>query len=287
VEAPDFVAVVLRAATFVAVLQAAGVPLFLWLFRSALEASGGAIRKLGRAAAVAGIVLAAVYQAAEPAHLAGSFSGILDRSLQGMLLASGAGAAFAVRLVALLTIAWSVGRDSRLRESAGIIGSVLVILSFTFVGHTVTHEPRGLLIPLLLIHLLIVAFWFGALLPLYLSATQERISANAVIIDRFSLVAIWLVPVIFVAGLAMAVLLLPSWASLVAPYGALLLGKVGGFAILMGFAAANKWRLGSLIRAGEERALRVFRVFVLTEWGLIAAVLAMTATMTGLFSPNH
>ena len=42
----------------------------------------------------------------------------------------------------------------------------------------------------------------------------------------------------------MAVLLLPNLSALSEPYGKLLIAKVVGFALLMGLAAANKWRLG-------------------------------------------
>ena len=47
-----------------------------------------------------------------------------------------------------------------------VTGAVLVAVSFTLVGHTSTSGRRGILAQLLLAHLLIVAFWFGALWPL-------------------------------------------------------------------------------------------------------------------------
>jgi hypothetical protein len=76
----------------------------------------------------------------------------------------------------------------------------------------------------------------------------RRYSATA--IERFSATATWLVPVILLAGVTMAVVLLPNVAALREPYGELLIGKVVGFALLMGLAAANKWRLGSGVIRG-------------------------------------
>jgi putative copper export protein len=137
----------------------------------------------------------------------------------------------------------------------------------------------------LIVHTLIVAFWLGALAPLLLAVRLETPAAAGRIVAGFSAYATWLVPVILVAGLALSILLLPNLASLLTPYGKLLLSKVTVFAVLMGFAALNKWRLGPGISGGDAAALRAFSRSVLAEWGLILAVVAVTAFMTGLYSP--
>ena len=108
----------------------------------------------------------------------------------------------------------------------------------------------------------------------------------AKLVSAFSVIATALVPVIFVAGLGMALLLVPSWAVLWQPYGALLIVKIAGFAALMGLASLNKWRLGPAIASGEERALKALRWSVAGEYVLILAVLTATAIMTMFFSPE-
>ena len=84
----------------------------------------------------------------------------------------------------------------------------------------------------------------------------------------------------------MAVLLLPSVSALSEPYGELLIAKVVGFAVLMGLAAANKWRLGPALVHGSVQTGRWFRRSVAAEYVLIAAVLTITAVMTSFFSPE-
>jgi putative copper resistance protein D len=106
------------------------------------------------------------------------------------------------------------------------------------------------------------------------------------IIERFTAAATWLVPGILLAGIVMAVLLLPNLRALSEPYGELLIAKVIGFAVLMGFAAANKWRLGAALVHGPAPSGRWFRRSVAAEYVLIAAVLAITAVMTSFFSPE-
>ena len=116
-------------------------------------------------------------------------------------------------------------------------------------------------------------------------AAPERVRGH--LIERFSYVAVRLVPAIFVAGVVLAAVLLPSLASLRTNYGALLLFKVAGFSALMGLAAFNKHRLAPSVSAGQQAALAQFGRVVLVEWMSIAAIVAVTGTMTGVLSPTH
>jgi putative copper resistance protein D len=307
----DILSVVARAVSFVLVFQAAGAVFFAAAFGPALTISLTGIRKLTRATALAAICAVAAHYVLESARMAGDMSGILDGSLQAQVWNSSSGAAFAVRILGLLLIfagartapgrlaasrffagaapsrPFAVGRFSaRGFTSVGVAGAMLVAVSFTLTGHTSTNPRRWLLAPLLLAHLLIVAFWFGALWPLCLVTLRESQERVARVITVFSAAAVWLVPLILVAGVAMAALLLPNIAALTQPYGELLIVKVGLFAVLLCFGAFNKWRFGPAIGRGDPLAAQRFRRVTLSEFGLIAAVLSVTAVMTSIFSPD-
>jgi putative copper export protein len=283
----DFIAIGLRAAAFTAVLQAAGVPIFLCLFEQHLDRAARPIGRLACYAAAAGILLTIGHAIVEPARLAGELRGILNPSLQGMLLESSAGTADAIRLLGLIMVAAGWFRPSRFGAATALIGSTLIVASFALTGHTATDDRRWLLSVLLVLHLMIVAFWFGALWPLLVATRRETVAVAAVLIDQFSQFAIRLVPIIFFAGLAIAIVLLPGISSLSRPYGLLLLSKIAGFAILMALAAGNRWRLAPRIGRGDPIALQALRRSVLAEWLLIACIVSVTAAMTGLFSPEH
>ncbi len=284
---PEIVALGLRAASFVAVLQAAGVAMFLWLFSRSLATSAGKIRSLGVSAAIAGGVFTLAYHLVQPARMTGSFSGMFDGSLHAMLLMSDAGATTAIRILGLVMLVLGLPKLTRLGEASSLIGATLIVVSFGLMGHTAAHDQRWILVTLLVVHLLIIAFWFGALLPLYMAAARETVADNASVIENFSTIAAWLVPIIFVAGLGMSALLLEEVNNLWTAYGVSLLAKVSGFVVLMGLATLNKWRFAPAIAAGHAPALRNFQRSVAAEWGLIIAVLVVTAVMTGLFSPIH
>jgi len=308
---PDILSALLRAASFVLQLQAAGAVFFAAGFGPALTVSLAGVRKLARVTAVVALFTVAAHYILEAARMAGDLSGMLDSSLQNMAWASNFGGAFTVRELGLLLIiagmqpvsakstasrffTSSVGSvaffmkwlSARGFTIVGVTGAALVAVSFTLMGHTSVNSRRGLLAPLLLTHLLIVAFWFGALWPLCLVTLRESWERVARVVAVFSAAAFWLVPLILVAGVAIAAVLLPDIAALRQPYGELLIVKSALFAVLLGCAAINKWRLGPALGRGDLQAGRAFRRVVITEYVIMVIVLSVTAVMTTFFSPE-
>jgi copper resistance protein D len=309
---PDILSVVLRALSFVLQFQAAGAVFFVAAFGPALTISLASVRSLARVTATVALFVVAAHYALEAARMAGDMSGMLDSSLQNMAWTSTTGGAFAVRELGLLliiagaqTISARLTADRFFKSSAGmspvlwvrrlsargftiagVTGAVLVAASFALTGHTATNSRRWLLAPLLLAHLLIVAFWFGALWPLCLVTLRESRERMARVVALFSAAAFWLVPLILVAGIAMAALLLPDVAALRQPYGEIVIAKTALFAVLLGLAAFNKWRFGPALAHGDLLAGRSFRRVVISEYVLIVVVLSVTAAMTTFFSPE-
>jgi hypothetical protein len=70
--------------SFVLLFQAAGVAIFVAMFGRRLESSQVSVRRLGQAAALAGLLLCAGHHAMEAARMAGEMSGMWDPTLQGM-----------------------------------------------------------------------------------------------------------------------------------------------------------------------------------------------------------
>src|SRR5690606_4038913 len=207
----DVVVLSLRALSFVALFQAAGAAMFLWLFERDLTVTEERVRALARRASYAAVTLTVLYHVLLPARMAGSFASTFDPALEALLLASDAGIANVVRVVALglLAVAWDA--PPRVARPARAAGVVLAILSFAVMGHTAIHEQRWLVAPLLLVHVAIAAFWFGGLAPLRMAALREPANVGARVAARYSTLASYSVPLIFVAGAGMAVLFIRSW----------------------------------------------------------------------------
>jgi len=285
--ATDALVIGLRAIGFVALFQAAGAALFLALYeRYFAAAPADKLRLVARIAALVALIAAVLHYVLTPARMAGDFGSTFDPALESLLLRSNSGTAHIVRVVGLAILLLSLDRASKLNTWAALGGAVLALLSFALMGHTVIHPQRWALAPLLLVHIVVAAVWLGALAGLYVAAREQGTESGA-LVARFSQHAAWAVPAIFVCGLVMSVLLIRSVAELATPYGAMVLGKALGFAVLMALAAQNKWRYGPRLLAGDAGAVPALQRTIKAEWVLIAVVLAATAVMTSLYAPEH
>jgi putative copper resistance protein D len=285
VGAADVLSVILRAAALVLLLQASGAAVFLALFDAELGPLRELVRPSARAVALCGVLLIGAQYALEAARMSGELSGVFDPTLQRMVLDSPTALAAALRLGALGLVILSLRRADRWQPVLALAAAMFAIGSFVLVGHTTVHRARAILAAVLIVHVAAVTFWLGALVPLYRLSTREALGVAGRIVQRFSIIAVWVVPFILIAGTMLAFALIEDVHTLTQPYGLLILVKLAAFIALMVLASANKWRLGPALSRGEEQAIRRFRRSVASEYVVIVCVLAATAVLTTFFSP--
>lgn len=212
----------------------------------------------------------------DPGLLALVFNGAAGQRMllagSGLLLLFGAGIA--------------LGRGRGLGTAASLLGAALVLLSFTLVGHS-TGAPRLLLASLLLLHLGALAFWVGALLPLYRISGPPHLSQSVGrVLQRFGRVAGPVVAALIAAALWLAWRLLEGWAPLLhSAYGQVLLLKLAVLLLLLGLAALNRWILVPALVAHAPRARQRLRASIGCEMLLVALILLLTAFLTTTTSP--
>lgn len=274
---PDLLSVLVRTLALVCLFQAAGTTFFVLLFGRWLPRSGAAIQKLGVWTSLAGVLLLAAYQWLNAARMADAFSGLIDSHLQLLSWGRSGGTATLLEMSGLGVVAFALMRPGALAAAMAGTGALIAACAAVLTGHTSVHPQRAVLAPLLGVHLLLVAFWFGSLLPLIICVRRETLPVVTAILRGFSGVAGWLVPCIGIAGLAMALLLMPAATSWRSTYGVLVLAKIAAFGVLLALAAWNRWLAlpGSL----------AVRCSITIEYGLMVVVIATTATLTTFYSP--
>ena len=283
---PDVVVISLRGLSFIALFQATGCAFFLWLFRVQLKNVEIDLSRLIRVTSYGAIAFTIAHHFFIPARITRSFNDVFDLSLQVFFLQSSTGLAHALRVAGLVIILCSVRPESGLGTRLAMLGTFLTLGSFVLVGHTTTHMPRLLLSLLLLLHVSIIAFWFGSLLPLIHVIEVEKKSVSSALLRQFSAIGIWVVPLILIAGTAIWYLMAPSVTDFTMPYPKIILAKIAVFIVLMLFAALNKWRYLPSVENGDDCALISLRRGIAREWSLMALVFIATAFLTGLFSPE-
>ena len=175
---PDTLSVILRSASFIALFQAAGMVLFIAMFGRRLERSLSELQRITRLSAILAAAFVVGQYALEAARMADDMAGIADLSLQMIAMNSASSAVLMLRLLGLSVIIAAIGR-AEVGTTFSVVGTAIVLASFILIGHTAAHPLRWALASLLIAHVTIVAFWFGALIPLYLASTRES-SATSV-----------------------------------------------------------------------------------------------------------
>ena len=275
-------AIIAKAVGYGAALLAMGGPLFVLVFRSSSNDVRQLARKVAVIAALIGLAVLALRFGIRAARISGmGLSGAVDPMMLGFVWDSPLGAAAIWRgagelLVVALLIRGIVGL------SAGLIGALLIALSYTFVGHSL-GDPRWLLASLLTLHLLAAAFWIGAFLPLRHAVGQPE---GARLLHRFGNVASLTVALLVVVGLIFAWLMTGSFSNLLSTaYGKTLLAKLGVVSGLMALAALNKWRFVPALASGTPAAVRHLRRSIQIEAIAVLLILMATATLTSITTP--
>jgi copper transport protein len=143
-------------------------------------------------------------------------------------------------------------------------------------GHASTAPPQWLTRPAIVLHGVGVAYWAGALLPL-LAMLHPPTTALVPTLNRFSRVALPVVGVLVLTGLVLAIIQLESFHALIdTKYGLLLSAKVMLVAVLLGFAAFNRFRLTPALGSAPENTWPLIRS-ILIECAVVAAILALVA----------
>lgn len=275
-------AILAKALGYGAALLAIGGVLFTVLFATRAETSVLRLaRHLAVGSALLGLAVLALRFGIRAARISGmGFEGATNPMMLGFVWDSPLGTAAVWRAAGELAILAIL--IPRVGQWIALAGSLAIAISFAQVGHSL-GEPRAPLAVLLVLHMLAVAFWVGALLPLRKAALTP---SGADVLHHFGNVAAFGVAALIVAGAALAWLLSGSVAALFGTaYGLGLLIKVVIVSALLGIAALNKLRFVPALRAKEPSATISLKRSISIEMLAVVLILFATATLTSVTTP--
>lgn len=275
-----------KAFLYAVTLACGGSVIFLAIFGAQLAENERAwLLGAARAFAIAALVATIARLPILAAMLGGDWSGAWDTSDLQIVLEGSEGRAAIVRVVGLVVVAASTFTFG-FRQALALAGAVIAIVSFALTGHT-GSLGMGIIPGLILAaHLLAIAYWLGALLPLFrLAASRDNVRVGA-LLRQFGRLAVGFVGTLVSVGLLLLWLLIGSVeALLTSDYGRLVLSKLAVVAALLGLAAINKLRLTPAVERSEPNAASRLRWSIAGEMLAVAAILVITATFTTVTGP--
>ena len=276
------IAIALKAVNYAMNLLCLGGPLFLTAFPNADSKIRKVAKDVAILCAVALPVLVALRTGVRSARISGTgLEGMLDPIMLQIVWESPLGSFAMLQVIGCGIILASIA----LRHSGllmGVIGATIIASSFATIGHSL-GEPRYLLAPLIVVHILAGAFWVASLAPLYRASHEAN---GVVVLHRFGVLAGLTVPVLVIVGLAFAWCMLGSLSPLfTTDYGVTLFAKLVLVAGLLSLAALNKFRLVPAMVQSAQGAGKKLRRSIAFEAIAIGAILIVTAVLTGVTTP--
>jgi putative copper export protein len=179
----------------------------------------------------------------------------------------------------VLLAAWGLFAARR-TGLAGVFALGAVVVSGA-AGHSAGATPL-LSIPLKAVHLVAVSLWFGGLLWIVLSRPSDPECMT--VARRVSSIALSCVLIIFLTGVAQALLLAPLPELVTSAYGLVLGLKTAAFLILIGFGWFNRFRL--IPDIGSEDCRVRLRASAARESTLMVVVLLLAGLLAYVPTPH-
>ena len=192
-------------------------------------------------------------------------------------LATSLGPSLLVAIVAMaIALYASTNPGIRIAFVSTSLAMAGVGLSLAASGHAATAAPQWLTRPSLFLHGVAVAYWVGALPPLAAMAHRRHADLPRVL-KRFSGLAMPLVGLLVLSGLALSIVQLGSVRALIeTSYGIILSIKLVLVILLLALAALNRFVATPAVVA-DHKNTRLLSGSILTECVLVLGILAVVA----------
>jgi putative copper export protein len=201
-------------------------------------------------------------------------------SLRGLLVGTLPGQVEVARVGLAVLALWALALARRPGLALALAVAAIALTGAT--GHAAALHPAWS-IPAKALHVAAVAVWAGGLATLFVTTLRDdALNALALRVSSLSLVA---VTVITATGVLQTVLFAPSLRLLAASaYGAALLVKLAGMAVLVAIGARNRYRIVPRLPAAEART--ALRRAVGWELGVMTVVLLAAGLLAYLPVPR-
>ena len=256
--------------------------------------------------AILGLLLSIGWLVLMASSMAGTPLWPLDQeAIGGLLTGSAIGAAWKLRMVALVVAAFAAmfAAQRSLWLSVVMLASGIALGTLPWTGHGAMDEGASGWVHLAadVLHLIASGAWVGALLGLLLLVARPASQVDAAhlglthrALHGFGTVGTIVVATVVVTGLVNAWMLVGSdnvAALATTLYGQLLLGKLALFVAMLGLASLNRFRLTpaferSIASADHRGALGALRGSLAAETACVVVVLGLVAWLGTLAPPS-
>ncbi len=202
------------------------------------------------------------------------------------------GHVIALQVGALVLLAAMIGRrDTPFRQRLAFgVATVTLCLQAGHSHASSMEEGPSLLLGMDVLHLLGAAGWLGGLVPLLVVVRMAPPELGAMAARWFSPLGQWCIALLAVSALVQGWVLVGSVPGLVGTaYGWMVLVKLALSAVLLAFAAVNRYRFAPALRHAESprSAKRILVRSIILQTGAALAIVGAAVVLSGLPPAMH
>jgi putative copper resistance protein D len=211
--------------------------------------------------------------------MGGDLKSIIDPELIQLTLETISGKATLLSLIGFIIIYFSCLKQSIVFYLLSVVGISSLLLSFVMFGHSTKHGLVGQF--LIIIHLVGLSYWIGALLPLRKMCNFIDKEKLKIVAHLFGIYAIGYVGVLITAGLIFSYILLGNISALISTdYGNILLIKMIVVSTLLSLGAINKFNIIPNLSIDQNLGLKRLKKSIQIEILCVLLIFFLTSLLT-------
>jgi putative copper resistance protein D len=214
-----------------------------------------------------------------PGNMGGDLKSIIDPELIQLTLETISGKAALLSLLGFIIIYFSCLKQNIVFYLLSFVGISSLLLSFVIFGHSTKHGLAGQF--LIIIHLVGLSYWIGALLPLRKMCNFIDNDKLKIVAHLFGIYAIGYVGVLVAAGLIFSYILLGNISALISTdYGNVLLIKMIVVSTLLSLGAINKFKIIPNLSIDQNLGLKRLKQSIQIEILCVLSIFFLTSLLT-------
>ena len=274
----------LRTFLYFSCFTSVGAILFLYHFKDLQSADGLCyLKTLTIKSSMVGIVISLGSFFSIAGSLGGDFLSALDISMLRLTLETKLGLATIIGLAGFCLIATASKFSGKFEGVIEFLGSLILLSSFLFVGHSTGKGPIVSL--MLIIHIIGVAFWLGSLLPFKWLCSFSNADKLYSIAEKFGFLALRYIGLLLIAGISYACFLFTDLQQLFnTTYGNIFVAKLFSVCLILSLGALNKFRIVPMLISNPEQGRIRLGNSIRLEILIASGILILSSFLTTSFA---
>ena len=236
-------------------------------------------KKIIRDSALLGLIISILAFLSVAGNLGGEIQSIFEIDLIELSFETIQGRSYLLLIVGFIFLFFSYYFQRNFMNAFNIIGTVLILISFIVIGHSLSQGIYTQI--LLLIHLFCISYWLGSFLPLRHMCNIKKYKNLYFVAHNFGVYATFYVGLLIITGLTFSYFLLGGISPIItSTYGNVLLCKLLFVSFILIIGAINKFKLVPNIKANLNEGQNKLKRSINIEFMLTLLILFLTSILT-------